>query len=294
MGQLVKRTLVFGRSGPVPPQLLLILDDDPARLSGFEGILPELGSDWRVKAWCHAEAMIAELEDFLPEAHFISLDAALASPVANHLANRKPTCPITVHWRNRTSDVAWRFFKHLSSAGWHVELVRHFDYDWHRMIWLPVAQKLLHARTDTKANRVHAANCERIRTQFEGREAIYIEKFVRRVKVWHIRANVDARYVEAMAEEILTPGLGAPGVYGLRPRWRFGGGYPSRFSRDSWSVAAQHVAWQLYFAQDVVDAVVGFAATLPSEEVYHSDRMMKLIWERTAKSARNEERVFPG
>jgi hypothetical protein len=43
----------------------------------------------------------------------------------------------------------------------------------------------------------------------------------------------------------------------------------------------------------VIDAVVGFAAALPSEEVYHSDRMAKLIRERTEKSVRQQERVFP-
>jgi hypothetical protein len=280
---------------------LLVLDDDPVRLAAFDGYLHRLGGEWRLKAWTSAEEMLAELDDSLQRSQFVSLDAALAPPVVERLTQRAPACPITIHWRHRTRDLAWVSFKRLSAAGWQVELVQYFNESWDRMRWLSdwlrswqrAMHDLLGARADTRANRVHAANCERLRAQFEGREAIYFEKYVRRVKVWAIRAHVDARHVTAMAEELVTPGLGAPTAAALPPWWRFGGGPKTRFSRDSWSLGAQHVSWEAYFAPDFVAAVVGLAATLPSEDVYQSDRLMQLIRERGGACGRNEELVFP-
>jgi hypothetical protein len=279
---------------------LLVLDDDPARLAGFEGRLPRLGSGWRLKAWTSAERMIAELDDELPQARFICLEGRLSPPVAAHLAMRTPTCPVTLHWRQSTRDPARQSLIRLSGAGWQVELVRHGSQHWGErwleewlLHWIDEVQILLSARPDTKANPVHAANCERLRAQFEGCEAIYLERYVRRVKVECIRANVDARQVCGMADEILTPGLGAPGAVGRERWWEFSAGYEGRFSRESWSLSTQGVNWHVYFNRDLIQAVVAFAATLPSDEVYQSTRLMKLIRERGREFERAEEPLFP-
>src|SRR5262245_1267700 len=166
--------------------LLLLLDDDPARLAGFQASLPALGSEWHLKTWTRAEDMIAGLDESLAQAQFIALDAGLAPPVVERMAKLAPSCPVTLHWRNRTHDTAWRAFKQLSASGWDLQTVQYFGegrgqnwvLDWLRS-WREVAQALLLARTDRRVNQLHAANCERLRAQFEGREAIYFEKYVR-------------------------------------------------------------------------------------------------------------------
>jgi hypothetical protein len=276
--------------------LLLVLDDDPERARGFAALAPSLGTGWTARSWADPAALLDELEGALGNAGLIALECDIAAPVVARLAARKPACPVTLHWRNRTYDAAWGFFRQLWAAGWLAELVYRFNQnwaEWHHGVWLPEARDLLHWRGDTAANRAHAASCELLKRQFEGREAIYVEKYVRRVRVSHIRAQVDAKYLQARAEEILTPGLGAPPGSGQRSRWRFGGGAATRFSSDSWSLAVQHVSWSLYFAPEVIERVVQFAATLPPEEVFESARLQKLIWELSAESVRAEKPVFP-
>lgn len=293
---------------------LLVLDNDPVRLSAFDGHVHELG-DWRLKAWTSAEEMIRELDENLPGAHFISLDAALAPPVVEKLLKAKPVSPVTIHWRTTTSNAAWKAFGRLSAAGWDVDLVyyggAHSDgKSWLRE-WLRSWQRHMHEillyRADTKANRIHAANCERLRAQFEGREAIYLRPYaqrvrtegiraivrqghyVHRVRVVKIRANVDARRVWAAMEEILTPGLGAPGSAGTDPWWCQEFGYPIRFSHASWSFPEM----EIYFDQELINAVVALAATLPSDEVYGNEELLRLIWDCGGEFARSEKRVFP-
>ena len=46
---------------PAMSRLLLILDDDRARLRGFDEIMPRLGKEWGLKAWRDAPSMIEEL-----------------------------------------------------------------------------------------------------------------------------------------------------------------------------------------------------------------------------------------
>src|SRR5688572_6176041 len=104
---------------------LLVLDDDPVRLRAFEDRRPALGSEWRIKAWTSAERMLAELDVWLPQARFISLDGGLSPPVAETLAMRAPTCPIALGWRGRSQDAAKKSFARLAPAGWRIELVRY-------------------------------------------------------------------------------------------------------------------------------------------------------------------------
>ena len=59
-------------------RLLLILDDDRARLRSFDEIVPRLGGDWVIKAWRDAPSMIAEFEARSADAQLISLDHDLS------------------------------------------------------------------------------------------------------------------------------------------------------------------------------------------------------------------------
>ena len=136
------------------PQLLLILDDDRARLRGFDEIVPRLGSEWVIRAWRNAPSMMAEIDALLGEARLISLDHDLYkdSPsdpdpgsgrmIADHLSKRDPVCPVIVHSTN--TDAAWGMFNELSSGKWKVELVHHTNQPaWIEDLWLPVAANLV-------------------------------------------------------------------------------------------------------------------------------------------------------
>lgn len=147
-------------------RLLLVLDDERARLHGFDEIAARLGTDWALKGWRTAPAMLAELDRHLPDARLISLDHDLykdatadADPgsgreVAERLATRKPVCPVIVHSTN--TDAAWGMHGTLKGAGWTVELVHHLNQPrWIEERWLPVARQLvsasLQARRPAKA-----------------------------------------------------------------------------------------------------------------------------------------------
>ena len=135
-------------------RLLLILDDDRARLAGFEKIFPRLGAEWAIKTWRNAPTMLAELDSHLATARLISLDHDLYkdSPtdpdpgsgrtVADYLAKRKPVCPVLIHSTN--TDAAWGMHNELTAAGWQVALVHHLSQpDWIEELWLPAATRQL-------------------------------------------------------------------------------------------------------------------------------------------------------
>lgn len=148
-----------GRTRPSSPAissvpLLLILDDDRARLGGFEQIAQRLGQGWTVKGWRDAPGMIADLERHLDEAGLVSLDNDLykdldgdpgpgsGRAVAEHLSKLKPACPVIVHSTN--TDAAWGMHNALRSGGWTVELVHHLNQPrWIEELWLPVAARLV-------------------------------------------------------------------------------------------------------------------------------------------------------
>jgi hypothetical protein len=135
------------------PRLLLILDDDRERLRAFDAVMPRLGKDWMIRAWCDASTMAAEVEPLLSDARLISLDHDLyrnlpSDPdpgsgrvIADLLSKRDPVCPVIVHSTN--TDAAWGMFNELTSARWNVELVHHLNQlSWIEDLWLPVAMKL--------------------------------------------------------------------------------------------------------------------------------------------------------
>jgi hypothetical protein len=110
---------------------------------------------------------------------------------------------------------------------------------------------------------IYASNCEVLRTRFEGREAIYVEKGALRVRVNNIR-QVEGT-IGADVEEIITPGLGVGLFHRVHPpstgpfRWKIiGAGDSTTFSAQSWEMG--YGGWKLYFAPGIVQVVIDFAA----------------------------------
>ena len=93
-------------------------------------------------------------------------------------------------------------------------------------------------------------NCERLRGAFEGREALYIEKGVCRVRVTNIRCNVAGRSIRAEVERV--PSNLAGGIFYGEPRsqpWRIRAGFLPTFSATdgTWAMVAGHCSLQRKF-----------------------------------------------
>jgi len=137
---------------------------------------------------------------------------------------------------------------------------------------------------NTEINDLHATNCESLRRNFEGREAVYVEKGVLRVRVFEICCSVDARRIDAKVEEIPTPGLEQSLFHGRRLkepgllrslfrshrpkepgllRWTIGAGFLTSFSEHTWAMG--YGGWSLYFAPAVVSGFVTLAGKWPAE-----------------------------
>jgi hypothetical protein len=110
------------------------------------------------------------------------------------------------------------------------------------------------------------ANCARLREQFEGREAVFIDNGALRVRVTNIQANLAAQELTADLEEIPTPGfprfLGLNSV-GLREsralRWTIYAGSLTAFSDHMWSRGDD--GWSMFFHPEVVSEVMRFSET---------------------------------
>jgi hypothetical protein len=145
-------------------------------------------------------------------------------------------------------------------------------------------------------NTKHASNCEELRSRFEGREAIYVEKGLLRVRVTDIHARGGFR-IGADAEEIPTPGLGT-GMFhqrrlsGASPvRWRFRAGYLTTFSAQSWQMG--YGGWSLYFSPVIVQSIVEFAAQLAvNADPEKANRELGLLL-RNADAHEPSQPVFP-
>jgi hypothetical protein len=116
---------------------------------------------------------------------------------------------------------------------------------------------------------------DKIRTCFEGKEAIYIEKGALRVRVSNIGCadlNGEAEFIEAEIEEIPTPGLpvSLPG-YDRREqprplRWRIGTNIKVQpVGRYYWS-SPPYVGWSMNFCPKLIEGVVELASGFPQDQ----------------------------
>ncbi len=117
-----------------------------------------------------------------------------------------------------------------------------------------------------------AANEQLLIKQFEGREAIYIEKGALRVRIFNIRLDLSHKEVTADVEELPTPGLGF--VMGHTRefdersprRWQIGTteSAGSTFTSRHWSGGA-YVVWSLFFDPEIVSGVMKLAGSFPPD-----------------------------
>lgn len=120
-------------------------------------------------------------------------------------------------------------------------------------------------------NAEDARKCEKLRSAFEGREAIYIEKGVFRVRVINIRPEISARCISADIQEIVTPGLEFEHSLFRRwwrdptspLQWDIIGGFLTTFSENTWAMG--YGGWSIFFAPEIVQGVVALASTWTSE-----------------------------
>lgn len=106
----------------------------------------------------------------------------------------------------------------------------------------------------------------RLRVNFEGREAIYIEKGALRVRVLNVWADPARRAAGAEVEEIPTRGFERSLFHersdGPTPlRWSIGGGFLTAFNERVWVMG--YGGWSLYFAPHIIEGVLGLAASWP-------------------------------
>jgi hypothetical protein len=157
------------------------------------------------------------------------------------------------------------------------------------------------AGTTSAGDQGRLATLDKIRTYFEGKEAIYIEKGALRVRVSNIGyADFagEVEYVEAELEEIPTPGLPVH-VSGYdrrgRPRplrWKIGTNlkFNPHFSRLFWS-SGPYGGWSMHFYPKLIEGVVELASEFPrDQEPFHGYRLiLKYISRQTGKG-----RLQPG
>jgi hypothetical protein len=139
-------------------------------------------------------------------------------------------------------------------------------------------------------------NCEKLRDAFEGREAIYIEKGVLRVRVTSIRCNI--RQVSATLEEVPTKGL-ERSLFHRRQinepraplRWNIVAGYLTKFSDHTWNMG--YGGWSLFFAPEVVGGFVSIASDWPAEldAMERYNQALRFLEDRNAYKP--SKRVFP-
>ena len=117
--------------------------------------------------------------------------------------------------------------------------------------------------------------CALLKTQFEGREAIYTEAGFWRVRVSRITANVDARFIEAKIDIITTPGISSHGLLPFHPEsWSISGGSLTSFSDHGWVMG--YGMWSLHFNPGLVNAVRDLAATWP-DDLRYIDRYRRAL-----------------
>lgn len=108
---------------------------------------------------------------------------------------------------------------------------------------------------------------EQLRSLFESREAIYVEKGALRVKVTDIRGDVARQYVSAEVEEVPTTGLPVGAIHAIKQhepsplRWSIEGGYLTGFSDHTWHMG--YGGWSLFFTPSIVEDIRNLALRFP-------------------------------
>jgi hypothetical protein len=117
---------------------------------------------------------------------------------------------------------------------------------------------------------------QKLRANFEGKEAIWVGKGVFRVRISNIHCPGFRRSVHADVGEIYPPGLGFLAYPDGAPpnRWEVGGVLGNgiddmRVSDDKWFSASQGGAWDLYFNPKMIQDVLDLAGQLSGKATFH-------------------------
>lgn len=113
--------------------------------------------------------------------------------------------------------------------------------------------------------KMSAENAARLVAAFEGRQAIYVEKGILKVRIDGITADLTKRAVSAHVTELPTRGMPYHGQGGLASPIRFeiAGGYLTSFSAYQWSMG--YGGFTLYFDTAVIASVTALGASLPRD-----------------------------
>jgi hypothetical protein len=139
-------------------------------------------------------------------------------------------------------------------------------------------------------------HCEKLRAAFEGGQAIYVEKGLLHVRVKNIVCSPSAQTIDAVVEEIPTPGLEYTHFHDLRRekssplQWSIGAGYLTTYSNSTWEMG--YGGWSLYFAPEAVAGLINIASDwtreLSSDDRY--DEALRFLEGRN--SCEQPQRVF--
>lgn len=108
------------------------------------------------------------------------------------------------------------------------------------------------------------ARFERLRSAFEGRDAIYIEKGVLVVRASNIACDVGKRVITADVHEVPIRGLEKSLLHqrssGVRTplHWRISAGHLTTFSFNTWKMG--YGGWSMFFNPTLVAAFIEMAS----------------------------------
>ncbi len=130
---------------------VLMLEDDAERVERFNAVLLSIAPALDLIVWDTAHRMIAEVDELLDDARFISLDHDLYTEsdtdpgdgldVAKFLADQPPHCPVIIHTTN--SPRAVYMTGALELEGWQVARVVPLGEDWIEQDWRHVVMQVL-------------------------------------------------------------------------------------------------------------------------------------------------------
>jgi hypothetical protein len=135
---------------------------------------------------------------------------------------------------------------------------------------------------------LNEVNVQQLRSLFEGREAIYIEKGALRVKVSGICVDLARQCVSAEVEEIPTAGLPVGAFHEIKQhepsplRWNIEGGYLTAFCDNTWHMG--YGGWSLFFARRIVDGILSLAVGFvdKSDPLEHYKRVLDYLKDHDA------------
>ncbi len=152
---------------------ILILEDNEERIAAFQEAVSTLGTEYELKVWRDAPAMMAECEKYFATAALISLDHGLnrgtGLDVATFLGDFAAACPVLIHSAN--VDRTFSMENELRFAGWLVNHVTPAGPKWIETSWLEVARESVTNHSNTWAANLpddHAARVERMQLSLDG------------------------------------------------------------------------------------------------------------------------------